>query len=79
MFNSKIHEIILKNTNDYGIANLTNFKQMNVDELDKFLGALILTGAYRAKNEPIQNLWSKENGRPVFNSIISRDRFFQIL
>jgi hypothetical protein len=78
LFNAKIYEIIMKNDHDdYGIANLTNFKQINVDELEKFLGSLILTGAYRAKNEPKRNLWSKEDGRPVFNSIFSRDRFFK--
>jgi hypothetical protein len=41
-FNQKIYQLVLKNTNDYGTANLKEFKPITGAELDKFFGATIL-------------------------------------
>jgi hypothetical protein len=48
-------------------------------EIKKFLGLLILIGVYKSENENVSQLWSKLDGRPIFNSIMSRDGFKMIL
>lgn len=48
-------------------------------ELKKFIGALILIGVYKSKNEEVGQLWSRNDGRPIFNQIMSRERFRQIV
>ena len=40
---------------------------------------MILVGVYKSKNENVAQLWSKEDGRPIFNQIMSRNRCQQIL
>lgn len=52
---------------------------INESELLKVIGVLLLLGSYRSKNEPIVDLWSEKRGRKIFNLIISRNRFTNIL
>ena len=48
------------------------------DELVKYCGVLILTGVYRARFEPIRNLWDKERGRLIFAAAMSLRRFEEL-
>ena len=43
-----------------------------VKELYKVIGLMVVIGVYKSKNEGICQLWSLENGRPIFNKIMSR-------
>jgi len=38
-----------------------------------------MLSVYKSKNEDICQLWSLENGRPIFNKIMSRQRFQDVL
>lgn len=44
-----------------------SWKNLARDELHCYLGVLILIGVYRAKNEPVSELWNKERGRSVIS------------
>ena len=52
---------------------------INQSEFDRFLGVVILIGVYKSNNENVAQLWSKEDGRPIFNKLMSRNRYQQIL
>ena len=52
---------------------------MKDEEFKKFIGVTILIGVYKSKSENITQLWSKHDGRPIFNHIMSRRRYQQIL
>lgn len=40
---------------------------------------LVLIGVYKLKNEEISQLWSRENGRNLFNMIMTRTWFQNIV
>ena len=46
---------------------------INQSEFDKFLGVVILIGVYKSNNENVAQLWSKEDGRPIFNKLMSQN------
>ena len=43
------------------------------------MGVVILIGVCKSNNENVAQLWSKEYGRPIFNKLMSRNRYQQIL
>ena len=43
------------------------------------MGVVILIGGYKSNNKNVAQLWSKENGRPIFNRLMSRNQYQQIL
>jgi len=55
-----------------------NWKKVVREELICYLGILILIGVYRAKNEPMSEMWNRERGRPIISGSMARDRFQQI-
>ena len=56
-----------------------NWTAIDQSEFDKFLGVVILIGVYKSNSENVAQLWSKENGRSIFNKLMSRNRYQQIL
>ena len=56
-----------------------NWADISIEEIKKFIGLLILIGVYKSKNEEVSQLWSRTDGRPIFNKIMSRQRFQRIL
>ena len=56
-----------------------NWTAIDQSEFDKFLGVVILIGVYKSNSENVAQLWSKEDGRPIFNKLMSRNRYQQIL
>jgi hypothetical protein len=51
------------------------WNDVTVEELYKVIVLMALIGIYKSKNEDICQIWSMENGRPIFSKIISRQRF----
>lgn len=51
------------------------WKTMDANEFLRFVGLLILAGDYKSHNEGLTNLWNVEDGRPIFNKTMSRNRF----
>ena len=45
------------------------------DGLRAFTGLCIFAGIYRNNREPQSNLWSEDEGRPVFIATMARTRF----
>lgn len=79
-FRQPLMKIIVKWTNVEGNTVFGNrWKEIDQNELQKFVGVLILIGAYKSRNEEISQLWSKKDGRKIFNDIMSRNRFQNIL
>ena len=56
-----------------------NWTAIDQSEFDKFLGVVIFIGVYKSNSENVAQLWSKEDGRPIFNKLMSRNRYQQIL
>ena len=52
---------------------------VTVEELYKDIGWIVLIGVYKSKNEDICQLWCLQNRRPIFNKIMSRHRFQDVL
>ena len=70
---------ILKWTNKEGSQVYgESWREVTDKELLCFLGLSILSGVYKSRNESVQQLWSLEDGRPIFNKSMARTRFQQI-
>ena len=48
---------------------------INQFEFDKFLGVVILFGVYTSSIKNVAQLWSKEDGRTIFNKLLSRNQY----
>jgi hypothetical protein len=76
------HEItshIVKCTNIEGQQIFEQqWKDTNIDEMYAFIGLLLLAGVYRCKNSSIVELWSKQDGRAVFNQSMALKRFLAL-
>ena len=55
------------------------WKTVKTEDLKRFIGVTILVGDYKSKSENIIQLWSKHDGRSIFNHKMSRRRYQQIL
>lgn len=66
-------------TNIEGNIQIQNWSPTDANEIRCFFGLLLLIGVYKGKNSSISELWSKSDGRPIFNSAMPRDRFYMLL
>ena len=74
-----IIEDICKWTNQKGLLKFhSNWKDVTAAEMRKYFGVLILSGVYKSKNEDMKQLWNLTDGRPVFNKIMTRNRFSEL-
>jgi len=79
-FRTKFLEEICKWTNKEGRQTLVSkWKDMTVTELKKLTGVLLLIGVYKSNHENVSQLWSLTDGRPIFNKIMSRNRFQEMV
>ena len=79
-FRDSLLQEICTFTNIEGDLKLKDrWKQLDIEELKKFIATLLLIGVYKSKGEPVHQLWSKDDGRPIFNAIFARNRFQEIL
>ncbi|KRZ14063.1 hypothetical protein T11_13682 [Trichinella zimbabwensis] len=44
-----------------------------------FIGLLIIVGVYKSSDESVYELWSLNNGKPIFRSVMSETRFQNLL
>ena len=71
---------ICKWTNKEGRQSLPGrWKDITVTELKKLIGVLLLIGVYKSNNENVSQLWCLTDGRPIFNKIMSRNRFQEVI
>ena len=75
-FRDKLLEKVCNWTNAEGLLFTNNkWVAINQSEFDKFLSEVILIGVYKSNNENVAQLWIKEDGRPIFNRLMSRYRY----
>ena len=76
--NSKLQLYLNTNRRD---TNNTYFKKLTFEELQAFLGLLILVGVLRVNREPLSKLYCDDPNfsRPIFKSTMARERFKTIL
>ena len=55
------------------------WKDTNSEEIWAFIGLLILGGVQRSQNEHLDELWSTNNGRPIFRATLSKNRMSSLL
>jgi len=66
-------------TNKFAQTKNTNWNQLDIKELKKTIGILILLGVYQSKNESVNNLWDITHGRKVIRNAMKLNRFQNIL
>ncbi|XP_071058627.1 piggyBac transposable element-derived protein 4-like [Pseudochaenichthys georgianus] len=69
---------IVSMTNLHGRRSIAEWRDMDTEELQAYVGLLILAGVYRSKNESTLSLWSEKSGRSIFRATMSHRRFHQI-
>lgn len=57
-----------------GVYNENYKKTHDIEKIFKFIGLIILIGAYKSKTQHILQLRSKD-GHPLFNKIMNHQRF----
>ena len=51
------------------------WKQLDIEEIKHFIAILLLSCVYKSKGVAAHQLWSKDDGRRIFNAIFTRNRF----
>ena len=79
-FDESMLRYIQKCTNIEG-QRAINSSDWNVtlDELEKFIGLIIVRGIINGRNQELKDFWSIDWGCPLFNMTMSRARFTEIL
>ena len=52
---------------------------INLDDLEKFIGLIIARGAIGGRNLPIKSMWESVWSFPLFDSIMPRNKFLEIM
>jgi len=55
------------------------WNDVTIEELYKVIGLMVAIGVYKSKNKDICQLWCLQNRRPIFNKIMSRQHFQDVL
>nr|XP_024655512.1 piggyBac transposable element-derived protein 4-like [Maylandia zebra] len=69
---------IVEMTNLHGRRTISDWRDLDNDELLAYVGLLILAGVYRSKHEATTSLWSEKTGRSIFRAAMSQKRFSHI-
>ena len=48
--------------------------QLDGEEQKKFIAIHLLSYVYKSKGVPVHQLWSKDDGRPIFNANLAQNR-----
>ena len=72
-------ERVYASWNNEHTNNQKPWKMVSINELNAFIGLLITAGAYRARMEPLDDLWSDEHGISIFFAVMSKERFKSLL
>lgn len=70
---------IVEYTNNEAREHTHSWKKTNIEELYKFFGLLLLSGALHENKTRVADLWSATEGRPIFNDTMARNRFTELL
>lgn len=70
-----IMQLILRTTNLQGKRSVKDWKDIDVTDLQAYIGLLILAGVYRSRNESTRSLWDDHTGRAIFRATMSHGKF----
>ncbi|XP_071315182.1 piggyBac transposable element-derived protein 4-like [Trachinotus anak] len=71
-----IEGIILEMTNLEGKRVFGDtWREIDLVDLQAYIGLLIFAGVYRSNNEATKSLWDAESGRPIFRATMSLQQF----
>ncbi|XP_020483419.2 piggyBac transposable element-derived protein 4-like isoform X1 [Labrus bergylta] len=70
-----IMKLILNMTNLQGRRSKKDWKDIDITDLQAFIGLLILSGVYRSHKESLHSLWDDQTGRPIFRATMALRRF----
>ncbi|XP_024151020.1 piggyBac transposable element-derived protein 4-like [Oryzias melastigma] len=74
-----IEGIILEMTNLEGKRVFGDtWREIDLVDLQAYIGLLILAGVYRSNDEATKSLWDEESGRPIFRATMSLQQFHVI-
>jgi hypothetical protein len=74
-FTSEMLELVVKHTNEEVRRRPGGrYKETDREELEKFMGLLILAGVYKSRGEAVEALWGP-NGRHIFPKTMALTRF----
>ncbi|XP_053148503.1 uncharacterized protein LOC128343447 isoform X3 [Hemicordylus capensis] len=78
-FSPSMLDLVLECSNKYGVECCGDaWEPISENELCAYLGLRILAGVYRSCGESLEELWSSEDGRPVFRGTMSLGTFKKI-
>lgn len=73
---SRITECILTMTNKEGASTLgEEWNPISQEEIYAYFGLSLLAGVYRSCGEALSELWSADEGRPIFRAVMIQDYF----
>ncbi|KRZ01763.1 PiggyBac transposable element-derived protein 4 [Trichinella zimbabwensis] len=55
------------------------WKPTHEEEMYAFIGLLLISDVYKSSDESVSELWSLNNGRPIFGSVMTENRFKSLL
>ncbi|KRX70344.1 hypothetical protein T06_7400 [Trichinella sp. T6] len=55
------------------------WKPTDEEEIYAFIGLLLISGVFQSSDESVSDLWSLNNGRPIFRSVMTENRFKELL
>lgn len=73
--NDMINTIVIETNRQGRRVHGNNYKEIDITEMQAFIGLLILRGVYRSAGESTDELWSSLHGRAIFSKTMSLNRF----
>lgn len=73
-FAEDIMQLILHFTNLQGNRSVKDWKDIDEEELQVYMGLLILAGLYRSQHETTTSLWDGETGRLLFPATMPKKK-----
>lgn len=77
-FTKDMLEKIVRMTNLQGQKTASDWRILTVQELQCYIGLLLLAGLFRSRHEATSSLWNSKTGRPMFVAAMSHHRFRDI-
>ena len=71
--------LVIEQWNEKNLEKKKQWKETDCEEILAFIRLLLLADVHRSKSEPLNDLWSMVNGRPIFRATMSKLRFKTLL
>ncbi|KRX60066.1 PiggyBac transposable element-derived protein 4 [Trichinella sp. T9] len=58
---------------------MKSWKPTDEKEIYAFIGLLLISGVFKSSDKSVSDLWSLNNGRPIFQTVMTENRFKDLL